>query len=277
MKLLSEINKWDDRPIGVFDSGLGGLTVVKQIKKLLPNENIVYLGDTARVPYGTRSKSVVEKFSLDDANFLLTQNVKIIVIACNTASALAAITLKNKLNIPVFEVISGASIHAANLTKNKKIGVIGTRGTIESSAYEKKIKLFNKHIKVFSKACPLFVPFIEEGEIKGKVLQSVVDNYLRDIKAERVDTLVLGCTHYPIIKDLIQKSMLGTNVTLVDPGIVEAKNILEYLTKQSALNNQKRVGKTNYYVTDITKRFKGVAEMFLGAKIHGSLKKVVID
>lgn len=264
------------RPIGIFDSGLGGLTVAKQIIKILPHEDIVYLGDTARVPYGTRSKDVVKKFSFEDANFLLKNKVKIIVIACNTASAMAGEELRKKLNIPVFEVITPAAEVAAKLTKNKRIGVIGTRGTIGSGAYKKAIKKCNKNIGVFSQACPLLVPFIEEGELTGKALEIVTENYLRDMKKKKIDTLIMGCTHYPIIRRIIENKIDHHKVNLIDPGEMEALKVLEFLTKNKMLNPQKIKGNRKYFITDLTERFKKVAEMFLGDKIHGSLKKAVI-
>lgn len=255
----------DNRPIGIFDSGLGGLTAVKEIIKILPNEDLVYLGDTARVPYGTRSKEIVTKFSFEDANFLLSKNVKCIVIACNTASALAGKELKEKLNIPVFEVISPTLKYAESVSKNGKIGVIGTQGTINSNAYKVS----------FSKACPLFVPFIEEGKIDDEALKLVAKDYLSDFKKEKIDTLIMGCTHYPIIKNIIEKEM-EQNVSLIDPGSSVAKELKEFLIKNNMLNNQKQIGKINYFVTDYTEHFLKVAEMFLGHKIEDNLKKVEI-
>lgn len=267
-------SNFDNRPIGVFDSGLGGLTVVKQIVKLMPNEDIVYLGDTARVPYGTRSKEVIKKFSLEDARFLLKHNIKALVIACNTASAIAGDTLKKTLDIPIFEVISGAAKNAVSLSKNKKIGVIGTRATIESGAYQAKINKINSQIKVISGACPLFVPFIEEGNTKSKSLDLIAKDYLTPIINEGIDTLILGCTHYPIIKEVIKNNLGFKKIVLIDPGQVESENILKFLKDKKMQNQQKTKGRVKYFVTDVTKRFKTVAEMFLDDKIHGSLKKV---
>ena len=272
------INKLANKknPIGIFDSGLGGLTVVKQIIKLLPHEDIVYLGDTARVPYGTRSREIVQQFSLEDADFLLKKDVKIIVVACNTASAFAGEFLKKKLNVPVFEVITSASEYAVQKTSNKKIGIIGTRGTIGSGAYQKAIKKFDKSVKVFSKECPLFVPFIEEGEIENEALKLVAGNYLLGLKKEKIDTLIMGCTHYPIIRKIIEKEIDHHKVNLIDPGETEAIEVFNFLKKNKILNPQKVKGKRKYFVTDLTKRFSKVAEMFLGDKMHGSLQKADI-
>jgi len=251
------------RPIGVFDSGLGGLTVVKHLIKLLPHENIVYLGDTARVPYGTRSKEAVEKFSFEDANFLLRMNVKCIIIACNTSSALAGEKLKKRIKIPVLDVIAPTLKHAKNVSKGGKIGIIGTRGTIDSGAYKVK----------FAVPCPLFVPFIEEGKTKGESLKLISKDYLSYFKKHKIDTLILGCTHYPIIKNIIQQEM-GKNVILVDSGKAVAEELKNLLSSSKMLNEGKTKGKKEFYVTDLTDRFTKVAEMFLGQKIKNKLAKI---
>jgi glutamate racemase len=255
----------NSQPIGVFDSGLGGLTVVKEIEKILPNENIVYLGDTARVPYGTRSKEAVTKFSFEDAIFLLNKDVKCIVIACNTSSALAGAELKDELKIPVFDVITPALSDAKKISKNGNIGVIGTRGTVDSGAYSVP----------FLKACPLFVPFIEEGEIDGEALELIAKEYLSGFKKEKIDTLIMGCTHYPIIKNVIKKE-LDDSVDLIDPGESVAKVLEDYLIKNNMQNTEEKPGERNYFVTDYTERFIKVAEMFLEHKIKEDVKKVSI-
>ena len=251
-------------PIGIFDSGLGGLTVVKEIVKRLPNEDIIYLGDTARVPYGTRSRKTVQKFSLQDARFLLKKRVKCIVIACNTSSALAGDYLKKKIKLPVFDVITPAIDTAKEVSKNGTIGVIGTKGTVKSGAYKVK----------YSKACPLFVPFIEEGETSSEALKIIAKEYLSKFKG-KIDTLILGCTHYPIIKKTISEE-LDKNVVLVDPGKSTALEIERYLRENKMLNSQKRKGKTQYFVTDLTEGFFKVAEMFLGKRIKDNLKQTVL-
>jgi glutamate racemase len=255
----------DGKSLGIFDSGLGGLTAVKEIIKILPNEDLVYLGDTARVPYGTRSKGTIIKFSFEDANFLLRKNVKCIVIACNTASALAGKKLKKKLKIPVFEVVTPALKCAKKISKIGRIGVIGTRGTIDSGAYSVP----------FSKACSLFVPFIEEGRINDKALKLVARDYLSDLKKEKIDTLIMGCTHYPIIESIIRKE-IGSNINLVNPGFCVAKELKRFLTENKMLNNQRGMGQRSYFVTDYTEYFIKMAEMFLGEKLKGKIKRVSI-
>jgi glutamate racemase len=254
-------------PIGVFDSGLGGLTVLKQLIKVLPHEDFIYLGDTARVPYGTRSREIVTKFAFEDAEFLLGKKVKCIVVACNTASAIAGKVLKRKLKVPVFDVITPALSEAKRVSKSGKIGVIGTRGTIESGAY---------HVS-YSQSCPLLVPFIEEGDIDSPALKLIARKYLEPFKKVKLDTLIMGCTHYPIIKDIIEKEIDSNKVKLVDPGIPQAKEVFEFLKKNDLLNPQKKLGVKKYYVTDLTDRFVEIAQMFLGQEINGDLKKVTIS
>ena len=237
--------------IGVFDSGLGGLTVVKEIKRRYPRAKIVYLGDTARVPYGTRSKETVVRFALEDARFLLKKKVGCIVIACNTASALAYEEVKKTSKVPVYKVISEARRQAERI--GTRIGVIGTRGTIGSGAYG--------HIGVI---CPLLVPFIEEGEIDSLALKTVLRDYLKQFN--QLDTLILGCTHYPIIAGLIQEIM-GPGVKLINPGEELARRLDFGRTCLPA-------GRDEYYVTDMTPRYKEVAERFLGRKIEPKLVKL---
>lgn len=255
----------DNRAIGIFDSGLGGLTVVKQIIKRLPLENIVYLGDTARIPYGTRSRDTIIKFSLDDANFLMGKKVKCVIIACNTASAYAADLLKQKLSVPVFDVIAPALKEAKTVSPKGRIGVIGTQGTILSGAYDVP----------FSVACPLLVPFIEEGEFRSRALKFVLSKYLKRFKNYKIDTLILGCTHYPIIKDLIKRA-IGPKVKLVNPEEEVAIEVKNYLAENNMLAARKTQGKREFFITDMTERFLNIGEMFLGQKISNSTKKVDI-
>lgn len=252
-------------PIGIFDSGLGGLSVVKQLVKLLPNENIIYLGDNARVPYGGRSRETVTKFSLENANFLKGKKVKCILIACNTSSALAGSVLKEKLNVPVFDVISPVTEFAGKLTTIDKIAVIGTRGTINSQAYP----------FTYQMACPLLVPFIEEGDTTSDALKLVVKNYLSEFKKVPLEILILGCTHYPLIKPLLQKE-IGKNIKIIDPGVALAQKTKNYLSENNLLNDNNFEGSREYYVTDLTDRFVKTAEMFLGDKIKNTLKKVTL-
>jgi glutamate racemase len=250
-------------PIGIFDSGLGGLTVVKELIKILPNEDLVYLGDTARVPYGTRSKEVITKFSIEDANFLVDKGVKCIIIACNTASAMASKTLKRKLKTPVFDVIEPA-LKESKKDSSGKIAVIGTRATIASGAYKVD----------FSEACPLLVPFIEEGDLKSDALKIIVNDYLKKLKKKEIGTLILGCTHYPIISGLIQEA-IGKNVKLINPEKSVTREVKDFLTKANLLNPKKSIGSKKFYVTDLTARFTNVAEMFLGQPL-GKLERVTL-
>jgi len=250
-----------NKPIGVFDSGLGGLTVVKEIIKLLPNENIIYLGDTARVPYGTRSKEIIKKFSVEDCNFLVKKKVKCIVIACHTSSAVAGRYIKQKFShIPIFDVVT--PVLECLKESKKKIGVIGTRATVNSRIYSK----LNKVVQI---PCPLFVPFIEEGEIKGDLIESLVKKYTGNLK---VDTLVMGCTHYPIIAGVISEVL--PNTKLVNPGVLVAKKLKNYLSENNLLNNHKLFGQRYYFVTDLNERFVKVVEMFLEQKITSAIKSI---
>ncbi|MCX7661082.1 MAG: glutamate racemase, partial [Candidatus Omnitrophica bacterium] len=195
------------QPLGIFDSGVGGLTVVKEIKRILPYEDIVYFGDTAHLPYGAKSKETVIRLSIENILFLLKADVKLICVACNTASSVALPFIKEHFKIPLIGVIEPAVRLAINLTKNNRIGVIGTKATIQSRTYEKVIKELNPNIEVFSYACPLFVPFVEEGYIDGWILEKIARTYLAPLKRNRVDTLILGCTHYPLLKPLISRIM----------------------------------------------------------------------
>ena len=265
----------NNKAIGVFDSGLGGLTVVKEIKKVLSHEDIIYLGDTARVPYGTRSKETIIKFSFQDASFLLKNKVKCIIVACNTASANASEELRNKLPVPVLDVIDPGVCGAVRSTRNKRIGVIGTRGTILSHAYKKGIKKIDNSIEVFEESIPLFVPFIEEGEISGKLITLLIKNSLSSLKNKKIDTLVLGCTHYPIIEKGIAKEL--NMVRLVNPGVELAKRLKTFLGEKKLETSRKRKGKVSFYVTDLTSRFINVASMFLGEKIKSKISKINLE
>ena len=265
----------DSRPIGIFDSGLGGLTVVRQIKKRLPTESIVYLGDTARVPYGTRSKETVTKFAVEDVNFLLKKRVKCIVIACNTASAYSSAVIKRKVSIPVFDAITPAVKEVAK-SGFKKVAVIGTRGTIGSHAYNKALTRLDKKMKVIEKACPLFVPAIEENEMGGRLIHLLIDKYLSPLRKTKIDALVLGCTHYPIIKKQISQFM-GEKVELVDPAEEMTARLKDYLKENEMMADKSSQATSEYYVTDLTDRFTKVAEMFLGKEIDGKIKKISFE
>jgi glutamate racemase len=261
------------RPIGVFDSGVGGLTVVKELIKQMPGENIVYFGDTARVPYGIKSRETVIRFSIENILFLLKHDVKLICIACNTVSSYALPVIKNNFRVPIVGVLSPGVREAVYATRNNRVGVIGTKGTIRSGAYETEIKRLKPQVKVFAKACPLFVPFVEEGLTDGEVVTRVARDYLKPLKDAKVDTLILGCTHYPILKPVIRKVM-GEGVTLIDSAkqvAIEVKNILQHENMLS----QKGKGKQRFFVSDNPEWFSGLANTFLGQPVK-DVKKAVI-
>ena len=223
-------------PIGVFDSGVGGLTVVREIMRQIPNERIVYFGDTARVPYGSKSKETVIKYSRQIIRFLLTENVKAIVIACNTASAFAIETMQKEFNIPIIGVVKPGAKVAAATTKNGKIGLIGTEGTIRSGVYAEFIKSFKPEVEIIGKPCPLFVPLVEEGWLKDSVTIEVAKRYLEPLLDQDIDTLILGCTHYPLLRSML-KDLVGEQVTLVNPAYETAKE-LERLLKREHLEHE---------------------------------------
>ena len=261
------------KAIGVFDSGVGGLTVLRELFKKLPGESIVYFGDTARLPYGTKSEQTVVKFSLENASFLLKQNVKIIVVACNTSSSVALSILKKNFRIPIIGVINPAAKEAVHLTKNRRIGVIGTQATINSNAYQKQIKKLDSTVKVFTKACPLFVSLVEEGWLKEKITTDIALKYLTSLKKANIDTLILGCTHYPLLKSTIKKIM-GKAVKLIDSSERTAVETRQLLIKEGMLEKQKkRISKGIFYVSDEPEVFKKSAKKFLGCQIKSVKRK----
>ena len=264
-------NTDSDKPIGIFDSGIGGLTVVKRFLTALPNENIIYFGDTARVPYGSKSNSTVIEYSLQDARFLLSKNVKAIVVACNTASSVAIDELRKTFDIPIIGMIGPGSKAALKETKNKKVGVIGTRATISNSAYAKRLKFLDPSVEVFEKACPLFVPLAEEGWIKKNATFEIAEEYLSELRNKEIDTLILGCTHYPILSGVIQK-VIGPNVKLIDSGIASVEIVKEELKKNNLLSQRDSGGESIFYVSDIPTKFKEIAELFLGKPVNGITK-----
>lgn len=255
-----------NKPIGVFDSGIGGLTVVKRFSKSLPYENIVYFGDTARVPYGSKSNSTVIEYSIQNTNFLLSKGVKAVVVACNTASSVAISELKKRFEIPIIGMIEPGAEMATKKSKNKRIGVIGTRSTISNKAYSKAIKEITSDAKVIEKACPLFVPLAEEGWIDHQATIEIAEEYLKTLREFDIDTLVLGCTHYPILSNVIQ-NVMGKEVTLIDSGVASAEVVKTDLKKFNLQNTSSEKGKDEFYVSDIPTTFKSVAELFLGRTI----------
>ena len=260
-----------NNPIGIFDSGVGGLTVLRQIEKALPGENIIYFGDTARVPYGNKSRETIVKFSTENILFLLKKKVKIVVVACNTASALALDYLSGVFNIPVFGVIEAGARLAAQVSRNKRIGIIGTPSTIKSLSYDKVILSKEPKAKVYSRACPLFVPLVEEGILKGKLVEDIVDMYLKDFKHAGIDTLILGCTHYPLLKKEISGYLRG--VKIIDSAQAVSIHTQEIIAQCNIFNNRRRRGRVEFYVSDEPKGFAKMAKLFLGREI--AIPKVV--
>lgn len=252
-------------PIGVFDSGVGGLTVAREIMRQIPHEKIVYFGDTARVPYGSKSKETVTKFSRQIVRFLQMQNVKAIVVACNTASAVALDEIEKEINIPMIGVVKPGARAAAHTTRNGKIGVIGTESTIGSKIYSRYIKELNKDADVVGKACPLFVPLVEEGLLQDPVTDEIATRYLSELIDIGIDTLILGCTHYPLIRSTIGR-IIGNEVTLVNPAYETAKELKELLEQENLLNDSgPRLGDNRYsfFVSDAADRFKQFANAIL--------------
>lgn len=266
----------DNRSIGVFDSGLGGLTAVKEIMRLLPHENIVYFGDTSRVPYGTRSKETILKYTHSDINFLLSRDVKMIVIACGTASSAALPEINREFDVPIFGVVEAGASRAASVTKNNRIGIIGTPATIKSGAYTKYIREFNPSAEVFENACPLFVPLVENGHFDTAVTKLVVDEYLHDIRDAGVDTLILGCTHYPLLSNAIKRYM-GEGVTLISPGEEVAKRIKTAMSADTAHGETSDTAEYSYFVSDSVDNFEELGSIFLETKIDGKVSKIDIE
>jgi glutamate racemase len=259
-----------DSAIGLFDSGIGGLTVLHKIIEVLPKENTVYLGDTARAPYGTKSIETVVRYSFENSTFLLEKGVKLIVVACNTSSALALPGLKEKFSVPLIGVIEPGVRRAMQMTHNKKIGVIGTEATIQSGAYTKALKAQDERVEVYSRACPLFVPLVEEGWTNNAVVSITVEAYLGSLKQSGIDTLILGCTHYPLLKTAIRK-YLGKGVKLVDSAEEIASEVGMLLKKHSL---SRKIGKGNhsFFVTDAPDRFVKVGHRFLGDKVESAVR-----
>lgn len=244
-------------PVGVFDSGVGGLTVAREIMRQLPNENLVYFGDTARVPYGSKSRDNIIRYSRQIIHFLKTKGVKAIVIACNTASALALDVVREESDIPIIGVVEPGARAALQITQTKKIGVIGTEATVQSAMYGKIIKGLDPTVSVIGKACPLFVPLVEEGFAKHKVTEEIIDYYLASMKESDIDSLILGCTHYPLLRSRI-RAYLGDKIQLVNPAYETAMD-LKYILKESGMENAGKEGEHatySFYVSDAADKFK---------------------
>jgi glutamate racemase len=263
------------RPIGVFDSGIGGLTVVKALRDLLPEEQIIYLGDTARVPYGSRSPTTVERYSLEIANMLMERNAKLMVVACNTVSSIALSQLEQKLPVDVIGVIRPGAEAAIQQTKSNHVGVIGTRATIRSAAYERTLKSLNPAVQVTSRACPLLVPLIEEGLLQDPVTEQMIARYLEPLLTDGIDTLVLGCTHYPLLANAI-RGQLGDKVKLVDSARNCALAVQHILEQKSLAAAAGSLGGLQVALTDRPDNFLRVAKEALQLEIGDiELREVV--
>lgn len=263
------------KAIGIFDSGVGGLTVLKEVVQALPQEDTIYLGDTARVPYGTKSPETVIRYSRQIARYLYNRDIKLLVVACNTASAVALAALQQEFDIPIVGVIEPGARAAAAATRTGRVGVIGTAATVASSAYTKAIKRINPELEVVNRACPLFVPLAEEGWVDNEVTRMTARIYLEDLKHQGVDTLVLGCTHYPILKEVIAQVM-GPGVTLVDSAAETARTVAGILSEQGLLRPANERGNHHYYVTDIPASFIRVGNRFLGGEL-GDVYQVSLE
>lgn len=263
------------QPIGIFDSGVGGLTVLREVLRMLPDEDTIYLGDTARVPYGTKSPVTIIRYAREIASFLLTRKIKLLVVACNTASAAALPVLQHTLPVPVIGVIEPGARRAAAVTKNGIIGVIGTPGTIRSEAYSIAIKKINPKLSVYTQSCPLFVPLAEEGWVDNEVARLAAEIYLHDLRGKGVDTVVLGCTHYPLLKDVIS-SVMGSDVTLVDSAEETVRTIRQTLEKHQLLRVGNIQPEHHCFVTDLPESFVKTGSSFLGRELK-NVEQVCFD
>lgn len=267
--------------IGVFDSGIGGLTVVKEIFQQLPDYPVVYFGDTARAPYGSKSDQTIRHYAIEDANFLIRRGASMIVIACNSASAMAADFLKKELTVPVFEVITPAVTAAARASEHKRIGVVGTRATINSRVYQQSLRRLDPDFHVFTEAAPLLVPLVEENWLKRPETMMILKRYLLPLKQAQVDTVVLGCTHYPLLEEAVKRKM-GANVRVINPAHETAAQLKKWLgenPKEAAAAKERPVIRPDkdgqhFYVSDVTPHFQNVAEKLLGRRIKLELADV---
>ncbi|PIV64263.1 MAG: glutamate racemase [bacterium (Candidatus Ratteibacteria) CG01_land_8_20_14_3_00_40_19] len=270
---LSSVISRSNSPIGIFDSGIGGLTVVKQFLACLPEEKIVYFGDTARVPYGSKSKATVIKFALQNLRFLLQFDPKLIVVACNTISALALPLLRKETSLPVIGVLEPAVAKALEITRNQRIGIIGTIATIRSKAYFHLIYRRRREISFFARACPLFVVLVEENWLKGKIVEDICHYYLKELKKNKVDTLILGCTHYPLLKKIIRKEM-GRKVSLVDSAEEVVRMSKEILKERKLLVSRTKPAGHHFFFSDEVPNFRKISRQFLGRDFKAKIIQV---
>lgn len=265
----------DPRPIGIFDSGLGGLTCVKKVMELLPGEDIIYFGDTGRVPYGSRSGETIVKYTRQDIRFLKSFDIKLIIIACGTASSAALPMIRDEFHTEIIGVLDPTCARGAAVTQNGKIGVIGTQGTIRSGKYAQKLAEINPKLQVYNQACPLFVPLVENGHTQSQATTLIAQEYLAPLQEAGVDTLIMGCTHYPLLRETIG-AIMGEGVQLIDAGAETAVYAKTVLTQQGMLN-EKEKGTAQYYVSDTAEGFADLAGVFLEQTLDGSVKKIDIE
>ena len=272
----------DNRPIGVFDSGLGGLTGVRELRRLLPGEDIVYFGDTGRVPYGSRSHETILQYARQDIAFLLSQNVKCIMAACGTVSSTYPAEEAAKLPVPYMGVVAAAARRAARATRSRKFGVIGTSATIRSHSYEQMLRRLVPGVEITARPCPLFVPLVENGYVDGaaadrrQVTELVIAQYLEPVRAAGVDTLILGCTHYPLLAGMIGAYM-GPGVALIDPGQAAADDLGMLLAGKGLRSGRTEGGRTRFFVSDVPDSFVRTADLFLGEYRGGTAEQICID
>ena len=268
----------DRRPVGIFDSGLGGLTAMATLMGALPGEDICYLGDTGRVPYGVRSRETIEKYTRQDIKFLLSLDVKAIVVACGTVSAVALEQIRDCYPVPIYGVLEPAVNLALSATKNGRVGIIGTQATIASGAYERLLKSAGGNLRLISRACPLFVPLVENGRVHpgDVVIETLAEEYLAPIKEEKVDTLILGCTHYPLLEAVIG-GFLGPDVTLISAGAAAAELVAGDLAQKGLLTENKTGGLHRYFVTDAVTGFEKLASLFLRQDVSGEVEQVSLE
>lgn len=264
----------DNRAIGIFDSGIGGLTVLKEIREQLPYEDIIYFGDTARVPYGTRSRETIIKYSFQCINFLMSKDIKLVVIACNTATASALEEVRAYFDIPIIGVVEPGVRTAVETTKNDKIGIIGTTSTVNSGAYQESIRAISPKAEVIGVACPLFVPIVEDGWQDTEVARLTAEKYLMELREHEIDTLVLGCTHYPILKYTISKVM--SDVKLINPAFETAKQVKALLRQTDLETEGKAEAKTDFFVSDDPEKFRRIGGNILDKNIE-NIDKIDIE
>lgn len=250
------------KAIGIFDSGIGGLTVLKEIVAALPYEHTIYLGDTARVPYGIRSAETVTRYSFENTRFLISQDIKLLVVACNTATAISLDAIQQAFSLPVIGVLQPGAQAAVAATKSKRVGIIGTEATIGSGAYERAIKKLNDDIDVVSLACPLFVPLVEEGWTDNDAAELIAEKYLAHFRGSGIDTLVLGCTHYPLLRSVI-RAVVGAEITLIDSATETAKKVAEVVDTLKWRRTGSEPAIRKFYVTDTPTRFEKIGKLFL--------------